>query len=91
MKTSFPNLVSVLLFVYVVGLASSPNIAIMFYKTRTLLTLLPISNIQGTLSQLRNLIDSMMLLSTGIRYFFIKDNIIVANEEVPLHSKLFNK
>lgn len=90
MKTSFLILVFFSLFLYVVGLVSSPNIAIMFYKTRTLLTLLPLSTIQGTLSHLRNLIDSMMLLSSGIRYFFIKDNIIVANDEVPLISYLFN-
>ena len=69
-----------------VALGPSPNIAVMFYKTRSLLTLLPVSSFQGTLSHLRSFIDSMMLLTMNVRYFFIKDNVIISNEEV---SKFF--
>ena len=58
----------------------------MFYKTRSLLTLLPVSSFQGTLSHLRSFMDSLMLLTMNVHYYFIKDNAIIANEEV---SKIF--
>ena len=60
----------------------SMNVAIMFFKSDVLLTLIPLSTIQNTIQQLRVFIDKMKFLSPAVHYFFVLNNGLVSVEDV---------
>lgn len=63
-------------------ISSSPNIAILFYNSNMLLSLLPFSTFQGSLAQLRVAINNLMLLVMNVHFFFIRDQEIINTEDV---------
>ena len=66
-----------------VDFGSSPNIAVMFFKTNTLVSLIPISSVHGSLAQLRSILNNMMLLLINVQFVFIKGSSIISMNDVP--------
>lgn len=60
----------------------------MFFKTNTLLSLIPISSVQGSLSQLRSILNNLMLLAMNVHFVFIKGSSIISIADVPHSSSL---
>ena len=54
-----------------------PNVAVLFYKTQQVLTMIPINAFQSTLSQIRKLISSMKLFIDDTKFIFIHENVII--------------
>lgn len=69
--------------VWTVDFGSSPNIAVMFFKTNTLVSLIPISSVHGSLAQLRSILNNMMLLLMNVQFVFIKGSSIISMSDVP--------
>ena len=67
-----------------VALSPNPNVAILFYSTNTLLSMISFSYFQGSLHDLRCTILSMMLLVKEASFVFIQDKKIIDLENVAL-------
>ena len=67
-----------------VALSPNPNVAILFYSSNTLLSMISFSFFQGSLHDLRCTILSMMLLVKEASFVFIQDKKIIDMENVPV-------
>ena len=65
-----------------------PNVAVLFYKTQQVLTMIPINAFQSTLSQIRKLISSMKLFIDDTKFIFIHENVIINFDDVSFPSLL---
>ena len=65
-----------------------PNVAVLFYKTQQVLTMIPINAFQSTLSQIRKLISSMKLFIDDTKFIFIHENVIINFDDVSFSSLL---
>ena len=58
------------------------NVAIIFYKTQQVLTMIPISALQNSVAQLRDIISGMKLFLGDTKFIFVQENMIIAIEDV---------
>lgn len=60
----------------------SPNVAIIFYKTQQVLTMIPVSALQSSVAQLRDVITGMKLFIGDTKFIFVQENMIISLEDV---------
>lgn len=64
------------------------NVAIIFYKTQQVLTMIPISALQNSVAHLREIISGMKLFLNDTKFIFVQESMIIAVEDVSSHSFL---